>query len=168
MPNPRAISSLDSFDLLDFDSDYIPAVAGSAQLSILWLSHSSTDTPAPEGEQDRNGDSTADTVSELPIVPLSETRRGRQAHAENDSSNPTGNGSERTAKENINSQQKVASPQEDAASADEHGRIRLSIALIPTRKSVFTERRGVTVMKKHARNLIQSGIIDPEEIGANQ
>lgn len=118
MPNPRAISRLDSFDLLDFDSDYIPAVAGSAQLSILWLSHSSPDTPAPEGEQDRNEDSTAATVSELPIVPLSETRRGRQAHAENDSSNPTENGSERTAKENINSQQKVASPQEEAASAD--------------------------------------------------
>lgn len=52
MPNPRAISRLDSFDLLDFDSDYIPAVAGSAQLSILWLSHASPDTPAPEGHTD--------------------------------------------------------------------------------------------------------------------
>ncbi|PBK64341.1 hypothetical protein ARMSODRAFT_979172 [Armillaria solidipes] len=101
MPSPRTISRLDSFDLLDFDSDYIPAVAGSAQLR----------------EQDRNEDSTTDTVSELPVVPLSKTRRGRETDAEN-SSNPTpGNGSERTA-ENISSQQKVASPQEEAASAD--------------------------------------------------
>ncbi|SJL12011.1 uncharacterized protein ARMOST_15427 [Armillaria ostoyae] len=116
MPSPRTISRLDSFDLLDFDSDYIPAVAGSAQLSILWSSHSSPDTLAPEGEQDRNEDSTTDTVSELPVVPLSKTRRGRETDAEN-SSNPTGNGSERTA-EIISSQQKVAPPQEEVASAD--------------------------------------------------
>lgn len=115
MPSPRTISRLDSFDLLDFDSDYVPAVAGSAQLSILLSSHTIPDTPAPEGEQDRSEDSTSDTASELPVIPLSETRRGQEVGAEN-SSKLKGNGSKRT--ENIYTQQEVASPQDEIVSVE--------------------------------------------------